>query len=217
LLKRLKTYNFGCLSSKVLQPNNFSPQAFLNSQKSVSLRPFCEKFIKMDSLIQFNIPVSGLKDKVHLFDFKLGKSFFQCFSKSPIKDGNIEVQLEFDKRPELYVLTFDIKGTVKAICDRCLEEFDLPLHESQSLLVKFDKLEHEEAEVVYILEGTKKLNVAKYIYEFVNLATPLIKTHDKAGEECKKDMLSYLSDYRQEKVKAAQNPVWSALKKFDVK
>jgi len=171
----------------------------------------------MDSLIQFNIPVSGLRDKVHRFDFQLDKSFFQCFSESPIKDGNIEVQLEFDKRPDLYVLTFDIKGTVKAICDRCLEEFDLPLCANQSLLAKFDNSEHEEAEVIYILQGTKKLNVAKYIYEFVNLAMPIIKMHEKAGEECKKDMLKHLSSYQQEKEASDQNPVWAALKDFDEK
>jgi uncharacterized metal-binding protein YceD (DUF177 family) len=106
---------------------------------------------------------------------------------------------------------------VKAICDRCLEAFDLPIEDTQVLLVKFDEKEWEDAEVVYILKETPKLNVARYIYEFVSLAVPLTKTHDEAGEECDPEMLKFLTKQDEDAPDEppTSGPLWDALKGFN--
>lgn len=171
----------------------------------------------MDPLVQFEIPVSGLKDGLHPFDFQLNNEFFECFEASPLKEGNVNVKVYFDKRPDMYVITFDIKGAVKTTCDRCLDEFILPIQSSESLMFKFAAEEREEADIVYILKGATSLNIANYIYDYVNLALPMMKTHDDAEEECNSEITDYLNNQNQEeetKPQSDKNPIWDALKNF---
>ncbi len=165
----------------------------------------------MDALAHFTIPVSGLHNGSHEYDFRIDGSFFQCFPESPIKDGNVAVHFIFDKQSDMYTLTFQLEGTVRTPCDRCLEEFDLPIEDDQFLLVKFDEKEWEDAEIIYILKDTPRLNVAKYIYEFINLAVPIAKTHDDADEDCDPEMLKFLQQESEEEPNISSS-VWEALK-----
>ncbi|MEZ4958320.1 MAG: DUF177 domain-containing protein [Saprospiraceae bacterium] len=148
----------------------------------------------MDALDHFSIPVTGLHNGLHEFDFQVDTGFFQHFEGSPIQVGDANVHLLFDKRPDLYSMTFQITGTVEVACDRCLEIFALPIEDTQNLLVKFDETAWEEADVIYVTKGIQKLNVSKYIYEFINLAVPMVTTHDDAGERCNPEMLKYLTE-----------------------
>lgn len=165
----------------------------------------------MDALEHFTIPVSGLHNGTHEYDFSIDASFFQCFPESPIKDGNVDVHFIFDKQSDMYTMTFEIEGTVKTACDRCLEEFDLPIETNDMLLVKFDEKEWEDADIIYVLRDTPRLNVARYIYEFINLAVPIAKTHDDADEECDPEMLKFL-EQKDDEVKPVSSSVWDALK-----
>jgi hypothetical protein len=113
----------------------------------------------MDALAHFTIPVSGLHNGPHEYKFSIDGTFFQCFPESPIKDGDVAVQLLFDKQPDMYTMTFQLEGTVKTGCDRCLEEFDLPIEADEMLLVKFDEKEWEDADIIYILkEATQRVH-----------------------------------------------------------
>lgn len=167
----------------------------------------------MDYLDQFSIPVSGLRDGLHGYDFDIGAGFFQHFEGSPIKEAAVKVHLDFDKRYDMYMMDFQLGGTAKTTCDRCLGEFGFPIEDEQSLLVKFDDKEWEEADVVYILRSTQTLNVARYIYEFIHLAIPLTKTHDDAGETCNPEMLRFLAEGGNETEDTPKNnPFGDALK-----
>ncbi len=165
----------------------------------------------MDALEHFTIPVSGLQNGPHEYDFSIDRTFFECFPESPIKDGKVAVHFIFDKRPDMYTMTFQIEGKVKTSCDRCLEEFDFPIEADEMLLVKFDEKEWEDAEIIYVLKDTPRLNVARYIYEFINLAVPITKTHDDADEECDPEMLKYLQSESSDEPSVAPS-VWDALR-----
>jgi len=169
----------------------------------------------MDALDHYTIPVSGLGDGLHEYDFNIGKEFFQHFEGSLVEDADVAVHFIFDKQPDHYIITFDLEGTVKTVCDRCLEEFDLPIEDEQSLLVKFDETEWEDADVIYILRGTPKLNVARYIYEFINLAVPMAKTHDDAGESCDPEMLKYIEPEPEDE-QDGSGSVWDSLRGLDL-
>lgn len=169
----------------------------------------------MDALPQFSIPFSGLGDGVHEFDFQVDTSFFVAFEASPIKNADIKNHLIFDKRSDMMVLTFENKGTMHTTCDRCLEEFDLPINDAQSLIFKFSDEVSDNPDVVHLEKGIKTLNVAEYIYEFIILAIPMIKTHDLANKDCNKEMLDYLNPIKDDdKEDEPENPIWGALKDF---
>ena len=181
----------------------------------------------MDPLIQYSLPVKGLRPGTHQFDFQIDVAFFRQFENSPVSDGNIALTLQFDKRPNLYVLYFSFSGTLKTECDRCLAWIDLPVADEQRLLIKFSTeadQEPEEADVDYIDPETQHLNVAKYIYDYVILAMPISKVYDCENDEspaCNQEMLQYLEigaeDAAPEAEAEAINPIWEELKKLNVK
>ncbi len=186
------------------------------------------KKVKMDPLIHYSIPVKGLRNGIHQFDFQIDRSFFDNFEQSPISDCDIRLHLEFDKRPDMFVLQFDFQGSVRAECDRCLAEINLPIADSQRLLVKFsEEVETDEPDMVFISPETVKLNVAQYIYEFICLALPIIKVYACEKENprpCNQDMLRYLSGSEgEDEPRPAEeesgeekgaNPIWDELKKL---
>lgn len=172
----------------------------------------------MDTLKQYTIPIEGLANGMHEFDFQIDRSFFEHFEESPIQEGNLDLQLYFEKRPDHSVFTFDFAGTIRTECDRCLESINLPLKGSEQLIVKFADQEDEDAEVIYITRETRLINVAKYAYEFICLGIPMIKGYDCENEDpkpCNEEMLKNV--FKEEDIEEKTNPAWEALKKFKKK
>ncbi|MEM8908525.1 MAG: DUF177 domain-containing protein [Bacteroidota bacterium] len=167
----------------------------------------------MESFNHFSIPIQGLKDGVHPFEFQVDSVFFRLFEDSPIEKGHFTVQLSFDKRPDMIVLDFDLAGTVGTACDRCLAAIQLPVKDQQQLIIKYGLEEKEEAEVIYIYRETSEFNVAKYIYEYICLAMPMIKVYDCERENprvCNEEVFKYL-DQKEEEA-PSENPIWDQLK-----
>ena len=177
----------------------------------------------MEPLIAYSIPVQGLQDGTHRFEYQVDRSFFENFEDSPIEDGQIQLELEFDKRPDLYVLWFRFEGTIRTECDRCLAEIDLPISGEQRLLVKLRDTDtaSDDPEIIFISPEAQKLNVAPYAYEFICLALPLIKVYDCEEDEnrkCDEDMLAKLeanSGFEIAEEEPQENPIWEELKKLN--
>ena len=173
----------------------------------------------MQPLEQFSIPIKKIKPGIHLFDFKLDKTFFESFEDSMIKDGVFDVQLELDKRPDMFVLNFALEGTIKTTCDRCLVNIDLPVKGEEQLIVKLAEDSSEEDEIVYITDRLIKFNVAKYIYEYVSLCLPIVKVYDCENDDpipCNETILDILeSEEKEEPAENQANPIWDELKKLN--
>ena len=170
----------------------------------------------METLNQFTIPLEGLTDGMHQFDFQIDKGFFKHFEQSPIQDGNFDLKLFFDKRPDLLVFTFDFKGSFSTNCDRCLEAIQLPLNGDHQLIVKYAETPNDQAEVIFIERGTQELNVAKYAYEFICLTIPMTKVYDCEADEhppCNLEILDQLYSIDEvEEKEETKTSVWDALK-----
>ena len=112
----------------------------------------------------------------------------------------------------------EFSGTVKSSCDRCLEIIDLPIADRQQLLVKFDEVEEEDAEVVYIHPDTDELSVAKWAYEFICLAIPISRRYDCENDlnaVCNQEVLKYLRTEdadTESPEEPPRNPIWDVLK-----
>lgn len=166
----------------------------------------------MEALNEFTIPIEGLSEGIHFFDFQIDKRFFDHFENSLIKDGKFDMKLHFDKRPDMLVLTFEFSGTFKTDCDRCLEGINLPVIDSQQLIVKYSD-QVKEDEIIYIPRSTTLLNVAKYAYESIGLSIPITKVCDNMeNPPCNDNMLDYLE--KEDNDENTENPIWEALKNF---
>ncbi|MFN7115152.1 MAG: YceD family protein [Saprospiraceae bacterium] len=176
----------------------------------------------MDPLIQYSLPVRGLRVGAHRFDFQVDKAFFSQFEDSPVQEGAVNVTLTLDKRPDMLLLEFDFAGTVKTDCDRCLAPINLPVKDTQHLIVKFSETEEaEDADVIYVQPDIQQLHVAKYVYEYIILSMPIIRVYnceDEAVRPCNQEMLRYLqngNDEAEPETTTESNPIWEELKKLN--
>ena len=85
----------------------------------------------------FAIPVSGIKDGHHIFEFEITKEFFDLFDESEIREGELAAVVNVEKNSSHLDLDITISGKVRTCCDRCLGIFDYPVECVNSLLVKF--------------------------------------------------------------------------------
>ena len=176
----------------------------------------------MKSLNHFTLPIWGLKMGMHEFDFQVDSEFFKHFEQTLIETGEFDVKLYFDKRSDMFVLTFDFEGHVQTNCDRCLATIKLPVKGNEQLIVKFADEEKQEDEIWYLPKGQTELNVAQQVYEIILLALPIIKIYDCENDEqapCDEEMLSYLQPEKTAEENNSEadlsNPFKDALKDFN--
>ena len=171
----------------------------------------------MEALLPFSIPIRGLNNGAHSYEFLIENEFFESFEESPIREATINLTLELEKRPDMYEFYFKFSGHFKTNCDRCLAGIDLPIEGTADLLGKVVSEEKvDDPEVIYITPDTQKINVATYIYEFICLAIPIVKIFDCDGvnpRPCDDSTLKFLEQSNQEDKGTEQvNPIWEQLK-----
>ena len=174
----------------------------------------------MNYLSQYTIPFSGLKEGKHLFDFTADQRFFAGFEESEIEKGNVNIQVELEKRSTYLRLTFMLEGEVELICDRCLEAYLQPIKSRNIMLVKFSETETDDGdEVIYIHPGSYQVEVAKLIYEFIVLSIPIRHVHpddQDVNSLCDPEMLKKLDEYKANDLTEINpiDPRWNDLKKI---
>jgi uncharacterized metal-binding protein YceD (DUF177 family) len=179
------------------------------------LQPDFQNAVVMDVFVAYSIPIQGLKYGVHHFQYSVDKAFYSHFEGSPVEDGEVQFKLQLDKRSDMFLLDFELEGSVGADCDRCTAPIRLPIADERQLVVKYGDADGEaEDEVVFISREAPNLNVAKYLYEFTVLALPIINAYEGCALEnpppCNFDVLKML----QQSENQLDNPGWDALKNF---
>ena len=171
----------------------------------------------MQALRQFSIPIKGLDVKVHQFTFQVDDQFFSHFEYSPYKKGQITSELELEKKYDNLVLTFNNKGNLRTVCDRCIAEIDFPVDVSFELIVKYDENEREEDDIIYIHPESNEINVAKYIYDNIIISIPIIKVIEcdiLSPKPCDEGVLKHLEFNKEE---TGLSPLGEALKGIKIK
>jgi uncharacterized metal-binding protein YceD (DUF177 family) len=112
------------------------------------------------------------------------------------------------------VLEFSLEGTVVTDCDRCMEDINLPIQGNHILHAKYSEEDMESTdEIIYIHPRLDRLNVAQYIYEYIHLTIPMIKTCESdPNSNCNEEILSRFekeADGVGGEVKT--NPIWDTL------
>ena len=100
----------------------------------------------MGYLKKYKIRFKELDLGEHRFDFEIGELFFAEFEQSEIQQGNIRVGVNLIKEERLITLNIEMKGEVEVMCDRCLENFGLPLEFEGTVYIK-PKTETEEEKI----------------------------------------------------------------------
>jgi Predicted metal-binding, possibly nucleic acid-binding protein len=171
----------------------------------------------MKSKRDYEIAFVGLKPGLHVFNYQIHDNFFEHVEQKDFESANVDVKLTFDKKNGLFLLHFDINGSVKIACDRCGDFFELQLWDEFDLVVKqvddelVESKNETDAEVAYIARSQSTLDVSGWIYEFIILSIPMQRLHpddENGNSTCNPDTIKYLNQQNQ----SSSNALWSQLK-----
>jgi uncharacterized metal-binding protein YceD (DUF177 family) len=170
----------------------------------------------MKDLKQFNIPFVGLSEGNHDFIYKIENEFFEYFNFDEFQSANIEVKLNFFKKPTLLELVFKAKGTVEVPCDVSTEIYHQKIKATLPIVVKFGpEFNNDNEEILILSYDAYQLNVAQYIYEMILLAVPNKRIHPKVLDgTMESETLKKLKELeiKEENTAEEADPRWDKLK-----
>jgi uncharacterized protein len=147
----------------------------------------------------YDIPLSGLKEGSHIYDFDADRDFFEGIDETEIRECDLKIRTILVKRSAHMELTVALEGRVMITCDRCLEDYWQEVESKNVLLIKYgDQWDEVDDEVVMIPNGESSFDMSQFIYEFTHLALPVQRIHpdDENGEStCDPVMLEKLMDH----------------------
>ncbi|MCF0072327.1 DUF177 domain-containing protein [Dyadobacter sp. CY261] len=139
---------------------------------------------KVKELSKYNIDIYGLEDKQYDYDMESGDAFFEEMEQDLIEHGHFKTHVVLNKSATMIQLRFQTKGSVTLVCDRSLEEFEEPIDSDQRIILKFgDHNEELTEEIEMINRNTNRINVARYIFDFIALSLPFKKLHPSLRTE----------------------------------
>lgn len=181
----------------------------------------------MKELSKYNIDIYGLEDKQYDYDMESGNAFFEELEQDLIERGQFKTHVVLKKSATMLQLHFHTEGSVELLCDRTLEPFEEPVISDEQIILKFgDRDEELTDEIEIINRNTNRINVAKYVFEFIALSLPVKKLHpslrteDDADDESEDDevILVYSSEDKEDNGDGDSeekiDPRWEALKKL---
>ena len=148
----------------------------------------------------FTIQYGSYSIGKHPFEFEIVNSFFDSFPESDIKKAKLIVELIMNRQDRHLEFDLQIKGDVLLPCDRCLEEFAIPVNAEYKLYGKFGEGRNDnELDVLWIPSHHHQVNLMQHFYEYVILSIPIRRFHpDKSdgSSGCNPEMISFLENYQ---------------------
>lgn len=172
----------------------------------------------MKELREFSIQFEGLKLGKHQFEYSVDNKFFETFNFDEFKSAAVQINLDFEKKSNLFELLFRLKGYVEVPCDISNEYYHQEISAEMPLVVKFGiEFNDENEEILILPHEAYQFNVAQYIYEGIILAVPSKRIHPKVADgtlqSATLEKLKELSiEQKEEKSTEDTDPRWDKLK-----
>ena len=168
----------------------------------------------MEKKNEFLIPVSGLALGSHSYQFEINDGFFAEREYSEIQQGKVVVSLDIDRQETLMVLHFGIEGTVRVACERCADEFDLPIRDEREFFLKLGTENAQESDDVEVVQAEQAdYDISSLVYEFIILAVPMHRVHPEG--QCNPEVMAMLTaeaPVEETQDENEMDPRWAALK-----
>ena len=173
----------------------------------------------------YDIAFVGLKPGPHEYLYEVDDRFFEDRPQQSFTGCKARVKLTVDKHAGFLMLRFEVGGTVELTCDRCGNPLTQELWDDFELVVKMvdepDAMNdaNEDPDVFFISRTESHINVADWLYEFINLSVPthpVCKTGEDGEPTCDPKALEVLKrmDVESNAGPSAENPIWKGLDKF---
>jgi hypothetical protein len=155
---------------------------------------------------RYTIAFKGLAQGTHRFEFQVDDAFWAAHPEGEIRGGEVNVEVVLEKGAAgvgsargagsaggvgsaagAMRLEVAMRGSVVVMCDRCLEDCELPVSYGEKLAVKFSNgveeggvdwlNERSEGDILWLNPGDGELDLEQYIYESIVLSLPLQRVH----------------------------------------
>lgn len=169
----------------------------------------------MRQLDQYTIRFINLKHGRHEYNFQVENDFFEHFENSLIDQAHANIHCVLNKEKDtFFTLDLTIEGYLQLSCDRCLDEFKLPLEEEHHLVVKIEDVQKEpEANIIILSPEAIEINIAKPIYDFLNLAKPMKPVCEDIEKNCNQEMIRLINNMgKEQKDDDDIDPRWEQLR-----
>jgi uncharacterized metal-binding protein YceD (DUF177 family) len=172
---------------------------------------------------EFEIAFVGLKPGIHEYDYAITDKFFEAFQQQDFFNCNASVKLKLDRKTGFMLLKFEMGGNLSVTCDRCNNSLPLDLWDEFNITVKIVaepelmNNQEEDPDVYYIGSGESHIDVAAWIYEFINLSIPMQRScnfEKMDGPHCNKAAMDVLRKLSTDEEEKKENPIWKGLEKF---
>lgn len=149
--------------------------------------------------LEYIINYKSLSSGTYEVDYHIDKEFFEMFPDGDIQDGDVDVKVIINVSLAALRLKFKFNGTLRVACDRCLDEFDMPVKAEYDMVAKFGEKSSNpmEADDFIILSiSDEEIDLRQHIYEYAVLSLPARRIHpcDEHGNSmCNPEMLKHFS------------------------
>jgi uncharacterized metal-binding protein YceD (DUF177 family) len=177
--------------------------------------------LKFRIMNDFKIKLGTITNGKNLFSFKIKAEFFEAFTLSEIKHGEIIATALLDKEDNNLILKIAIEGRLnQLLCDFCADEISVNISGETNIILKItDEDLHSTDEIFYIKKHENSLDLSQLIFELIVLSAPKKKQHplnNKGESTCNKEMVDLVNKYSVRKEKSSDHR-WDALKDLKIK
>jgi len=171
----------------------------------------------MEKLDSYKVDLKGMSEGTVSYNWHVDDDFFSAVQGPEIQHGQLDVALRVKRTADAYELVFQLDGSVKVLCDRCLGYMDCPISAEHVLRAKLGNEYADDGDLIIVPEEDGVLDVAWNIYEFAALEIPLRHVH--AEGVCSQQMTAALESFTvaEEEEEKPIDPRWGALAKLKMK
>ena len=123
----------------------------------------------MCNIDSFKIDLKALPQGITEKEFKLTNEYFEAIDAPDVQRGELSSSLSVNRTDDFFELNFHTEGVVHIPCDICLDDMDQTIETNDRLVVKFGEEYSEDDDLVTVAENEGILDVAWFIYEFIDL------------------------------------------------
>ena len=129
----------------------------------------------------------------HVREYALDDAFFASLDQDEILGGACKATVDMTVRETGASLHVSVSGTVKVICDRCLDPMDVALEPFEDeVLLKLAPEAGEDDNAIYVAESDPVFDLGWLLYELIAVRLPVVHSH--AEGECNPEMEAILNE-----------------------
>ncbi len=170
----------------------------------------------MCNIESFKIDLKALPQGVTTLEFLLDDEYFEAIDAPDVRRGELRSNLSVSRTDDFFELNFHTEGIVHIPCDICLDDMEQPIESDDRIVVKFGEEYSEDDDLVTVAENEGMLDVAWFVYEFIDLNIPIKHVH--APGKCNPAMIEMLKQHSAARSgveeEVAVDPRWEALLKL---